>query len=133
MALGLILVAVAVVLYSAKYSLSTKAQVPNHRLAVRLKTVEQPRPVINSAGVSSTRMNTAAQTGQSSPALAVYYQPEKIKTQKFHIVRSGDTLTGIACEYYGSANKLQKILDANRDIIKDANMLRPGTKLILPE
>jgi len=133
MALGLILVAIAVVLYSAKYSLSTKAQVQNYHSAARLKTVEQPRPVINSAGVSSTRMNTAAKTEQNSPALAVHYQPEKIKTQKFHIVRSGDTLTGIACEYYGSANKLQKILDANRDIIKDANMLRPGTKLIIPE
>ena len=133
MALGLGLVAIAVVLYSAKYSISTKAQVQNYQFAARQKTVAQPRSAINLAGTSSTGTNIATQTGQSSPASSVHYPSEKIKTQKFHIVRNGDTLFGIACEYYGSANKLQKILDANRDIIKDANKLRAGTKLIIPE
>ena len=51
----------------------------------------------------------------------------------FHIVRTGETLSGISSSYYGSANKWQKIFDANRDLIKDANKLEPGTRLIIPD
>jgi len=58
---------------------------------------------------------------------------EKIKTQRFHIVRDGETLSEISRKYYDSANKWQKILDANRDAIEDVSKLKPGTKLIIPE
>ncbi len=67
------------------------------------------------------------------PKTAQYEQTEKIKTQKFHIVREGETLSKISNKYYGSAGKWQKILDANRDTIKDPNKLIPGTKLIIPD
>ena len=67
------------------------------------------------------------------PDPTVYEQAEKIKTQKFHIVRKGETLSEISRKYYGFANKWKKILDANRNVISDANKLRPGIKLIIPE
>jgi len=67
------------------------------------------------------------------PNSTAYEQTEKIKTQKFHFVRKGQTLSAISRKYYGSANKWKKILDANRNVISDANKLRPGTKLIIPE
>jgi nucleoid-associated protein YgaU len=67
------------------------------------------------------------------PDTTVYEQTEKIKTQKFHIVLKGQTLSEISLKYYGSVNKWNKILDANRNVISDANKLRPGTKLIIPE
>ena len=57
----------------------------------------------------------------------------KIKSQRFHIVQKGETLSGIAYKYYGSAAKWPKILEANKDLIKDANKLKPGTKIIIPE
>jgi nucleoid-associated protein YgaU len=62
-----------------------------------------------------------------------YEQTEKIKTQKFHIVRKDQTLSAISKEHYGSAGKWKKIFDANRDVIKDANKLQPGMKLIIPD
>ena len=67
------------------------------------------------------------------PSSIVYEQAEKIKTQKFHIVGKGETLSEISRKYYGFANKWKKILDANRNVISDANKLRPGIKLIIPE
>lgn len=67
------------------------------------------------------------------PDLTVYEQVEKIRTEKFHIVRHGETLSTISRKYYGSANRWKKILDANRNVISDANKLEPGTKLIIPE
>ena len=67
------------------------------------------------------------------PDSTVYEQADKIRTEKFHFVRKGESLSGISRKYYGSANKWQTILDANRNVIKDANKLKPGTKLIIPE
>ncbi len=66
------------------------------------------------------------------PDSAQYEQTEKIKPQKFHIVREGETLSRISNLYYGSAGKWQKIHDANRNTITDANKIKPGTKLIIP-
>ncbi len=67
------------------------------------------------------------------PDLTIYEQKEKIKTTKFHIVRRGETLSSIAQQYYGAASRWQKIREANRDNIKDANKITPGTKLIIPD
>ncbi len=67
------------------------------------------------------------------PDQTIYEQMEKIKTTRFHIVRPGETLSGIARQYYGVPEGWQKILKANQKAIKDANKLTPGTKLIIPD
>jgi len=66
------------------------------------------------------------------PDSTIYEQAEKIKPQRFHIVREGETLSKISNLYYGSAGKWQKILDSNRNTITDANKIKPGMKLIIP-
>jgi nucleoid-associated protein YgaU len=58
---------------------------------------------------------------------------EPIKTERFHIVRTGDTLSRISYRYYGTANKWQKIFERNRNTISDANKLAIGIKLIIPD
>jgi len=63
----------------------------------------------------------------------IYEQDEKIKTEKFHIVLKSETLSDISYQRYGSAAKWQKIYNANRDVIKNPNAVRPGTKLIIPD
>jgi len=71
---------------------------------------------------------------QSEPIdVSQYVQAEKIKTQRFHIVRKDQTLSSISREYYGTANKWKKIFDANRDVMKDPNKINTGMKLIIPD
>lgn len=66
------------------------------------------------------------------PDSTIYEQAEKIEAQKYHIVLKGETLSAISYKYYGSASKWRNILDSNPDIIKDANKIKPGMKLIIP-
>jgi nucleoid-associated protein YgaU len=82
--------------------------------------------------------NDATEAGHENqtntpPDSTIYEQEEKIKPQKFHIVREGETLSKISSLYYGSGGKWQKILDSNRNTIADANKIKPGMKLIIPD
>ena len=130
MLLGLVLVAVVMVWLSTGPSLSRKAAGPNTRS--NRPSQEDPAGSNNFSTNGLTALN--AENNQSGPPdSTIYEQTEKIKTQKFHIVREGETLSEISRKYYDSANKWQKILDGNRNVIKDVNKLKPGTKLIIPE
>lgn len=48
-------------------------------------------------------------------------------------VVSGDSLSKIAKRFYGDAQKYPKIFEANRDQLKDPNVIQPGQKLKIPE
>jgi acetyl esterase/lipase len=70
----------------------------------------------------------------NSPAApAVHTQPETTRPQRFHVVREGDTLSEISRRYYASAGMWRKIFEANRATLQDANTVRAGTKLIIPD
>lgn len=58
--------------------------------------------------------------------------PEEAPTASFHTVVSGDTLSGIAKTYYGSAGKYMKIFEANRPMLEDPNKIYPGQVLRIP-
>jgi nucleoid-associated protein YgaU len=66
-----------------------------------------------------------------SPAEIVHVE-RSYETQKFYIVRKGDTLSKISKMYYGSSGKWYKIYEANRNLLDDPDMLRPGMKLHIP-
>lgn len=49
-----------------------------------------------------------------------------------HIVKRGDTLWGLAKKYYGNGNQYMKIFNANKDKIKNPNLIIDGWKLVIP-
>lgn len=51
---------------------------------------------------------------------------------QFHTVVSGDTLGKIAKTYYGNAMKYPVIFEANKPMLKDANLIYPGQVLRIP-
>lgn len=55
--------------------------------------------------------------------------PEK----QFYQVKSGDTLSKIAKEMYGDANKYPKIFEANKPMLSDPDKIYPGQTLVIPE
>jgi nucleoid-associated protein YgaU len=57
--------------------------------------------------------------------------PVKEKVE-YYIIKKGDTLSAIAKQFYGKANDYPKIFEANREVIKDANLIFPGQKIRIP-
>jgi nucleoid-associated protein YgaU len=54
------------------------------------------------------------------------------QTQRDYTIQSGDSLSKIAKQFYGDAKDWDKIYQANKDKIKDPNMIYPGQKIIIP-
>jgi nucleoid-associated protein YgaU len=51
---------------------------------------------------------------------------------EYYIIKKGDTLSAIAKQFYGKANDYPKIFEANREVIKDPNLIFPGQKIRIP-
>jgi nucleoid-associated protein YgaU len=62
---------------------------------------------------------------------ALQAPPVKEKVE-YYIIKKGDTLSAIAKQFYGKANDYPKIFEANREVIKDANLIYPGQKIRIP-
>ncbi|NTW50838.1 MAG: peptidoglycan-binding protein LysM [Chlorobiales bacterium] len=52
---------------------------------------------------------------------------------EYYTVKSGDTLSKIAKSYYGDAAKYPVIFEANREVIKNPDLIYPGQKLRIPK
>ena len=51
---------------------------------------------------------------------------------QIHVVASGETLSAIAKQYYGNANKYNVIFEANQDVLDSPDRIFPGQKLRIP-
>ncbi len=50
----------------------------------------------------------------------------------YYVVQSGDSLSKIAKTYLGDAMAYPAIFEANREVIKDADLIYPGQKIRIP-
>ena len=51
---------------------------------------------------------------------------------RVHTVERGDTLSAIAKQYYGNANKYNQIFEANKPMLSHPDKIYPGQKLRIP-
>ncbi|MFP1867016.1 peptidoglycan-binding protein LysM [Lonsdalea quercina] len=51
---------------------------------------------------------------------------------RYYTVKSGDTLSAISKEMYGSANDYQRIFEANKPMLTHPDKIYPGQVLIIP-
>jgi len=122
MFVGLVVVIGAALWLSIHPSLSTRARMFGRENAgAEQEQNEQPGFEPNWADSRSTEIDIESEKKQA----------KEIPT--YHTVRDDETLSGISYQHYGTENKWQKILDANRDVIKDVKKLKLGTRLLIPE
>jgi len=77
--------------------------------------VEEPRVAQASMGASASE--------SSAPGAAT--------TEVYEVVK-GDTLSAISKRYYGSSGQYMKIFEANRDVLSNPDLIKPGQKLKIP-
>lgn len=51
---------------------------------------------------------------------------------EYYIIQSGDSLSKIAKKYYKNAMEYPRIFDANKEVIKDPDLIYPGQKIRIP-
>ena len=66
------------------------------------------------------------ESGHSSTA------PKAVPEVVTYTVQKGDSLSKIAKEYYGDAREWKKIYEANKERIKNPDLIQPGWVLTIP-
>ncbi len=51
---------------------------------------------------------------------------------EYYVIQQGDTLSAIAKRFLGDANAYPRIFEANREVIKDPDLIYPGQKIRIP-
>ena len=73
-------------------------------------------------------------TETTTPALSQVTKVEDaVQTGKKHIVQQGDSLYKLAQKYYNDGSKWNKILQANKIILKNRNTLKVRQELVIPD
>jgi len=100
----------------------------------------------NVRGVSSVDDDGLTVAGQPSAQAARQAQPVGQKAgggapktvtgtyqARYYTIQSGDTLSKIAQQHYGDANRWQELFEANREVIKDPDKIYPGQRIRVPQ
>ncbi len=96
---------------------------------VRRRSIERSQRESENTSEQSVAEEVAADNSAESETEK---EPVKKEPQKY-TVASGDTLSGISKRFYGTTSDWQKILEANRDKLKNPAGLKPGMELTIPE
>jgi len=72
-------------------------------------------------------------SGSSSTAPSPAGSSADTTTSRMYVVQAGDSLSKIAKKFYGNANSWKRIFEANKDVIKNPDLIQPGWKLQIPD
>ncbi|MDF1584645.1 MAG: peptidoglycan-binding protein LysM [Methyloprofundus sp.] len=73
-------------------------------------------------------VETAAET-QTEADIISALEPDNIE---YYIIQSGDSLSKIAKKYYNNAAEYPRIFEANKEVIKNPDLIYPGQKIRIP-
>jgi len=97
-------------------------------------TKQPPPPLPNLRGALDTPVSLPMdrQVNQGKPAPAIVVPQPAPRPWRSHTVADGDTLSSLATRYLGSAGRFAEILEANRTVLRSADMLPIGIVLRIP-
>ncbi len=67
-----------------------------------------------------------------TPEIVAATNTRDIPEPVFYAIKKGDTLWGISEDFYKDGSKYPKIVEANLEVIKDANKIYPGQSIRIP-
>ena len=88
------------------------------------EAAEQPEPA-----AAPTEPESRA-VPPSAPEAAAETQPAQ--ESQFYTIQKGDTLSKVAKQFYGNANKYMHIFEENKGVIEDPDKIYPGQVIRIP-
>jgi nucleoid-associated protein YgaU len=85
----------------------------------------------NVRGVSAVNDDSLTVAAQRAGATAAA-QPAAAQP-RYYTIQSGDSLSKVAKEFYGDANRWNDLFEANREVIKDPDKIYPGQRIRVPQ
>ncbi|MBF0618913.1 MAG: LysM peptidoglycan-binding domain-containing protein [Candidatus Omnitrophica bacterium] len=104
----------------------TKAMDKSDSAKTKVVTEAHDTVIVHEGNFTFPKMTTEMLTKNGTAAAPGAPLPETYTVQK------DDTLQKISKKLYGSFSKWTKIYDANKDVIKDPNFVKPGVVLKVP-
>jgi nucleoid-associated protein YgaU len=108
-------------------------------LGVQLSEVKEDKGKLHLKGSSTYELEKdllwdkiKAHSGWESE-VAVNIQVQKTDIHGIHTVQSGDTLSKIAKVHLDNSSRYMEIFNANKNILKDPNLIKVGQKLVIPK
>lgn len=112
------------------------AQLQQENAAITLR-LRQAQGTLDQIASAARLINGTVGASAVGTAVPVRSAPATVtiaaaSAERFHLVQEGDSLTRISARYYGTPNRWQDIYEANRDVLRGENALRPGQRLRIP-
>jgi nucleoid-associated protein YgaU len=111
------------------------AREENTRLRTRLAALAPSPTGTLSAPTRPGTARAATIVGAQPPAAPTRTAPAPTPAAagpRSHVVVAGDTLSGLARDYYGSSVRWAEIYEANREQLPNERALRVGMTLVIP-
>ncbi|MFG6080708.1 peptidoglycan-binding protein LysM [Paracoccus litorisediminis] len=104
--------------------------VGNIKGIAHVELAEEPKPAGFGAANAAPPPSGAPGGAEMTPTQTA---PAAFKPPVFHTVKKGETLSAIAKEYLGSANRYPEIFEANKPMLSDPDKIYPGQSLRIPQ
>ena len=107
----------------------TKDQAEKEKIILALGNIKGIARVNDMMELIHPPSGPVAETAEAVPAEA---ETAPVIQSTFYTVQSGDSLSRIAKEHYGDANKYMVIFEANQPMLSDPDKIYPGQVLRIP-
>lgn len=88
--------------------------------------------VLSGEADANTKAKAALIAGNIKGIKEVTFEGANSEDQYYEI-KSGDNLSKVSKKFYGNSNHYNTIFEANREVIKDMNLIYPGQKIRIPK
>ncbi|HSH03282.1 MAG TPA: LysM peptidoglycan-binding domain-containing protein [Anaerolineae bacterium] len=122
---------------AAKAQAAAEAEAARARIQAEMEArqaerrAEQEAARVKAAQEAAKRAQEAAEAARLAEEAAKAAEAEEAAA-KLYVVQPGDNLWKIAAKLYGNGNRWKEIFEANKETIKDPNLIRAGMELNIP-
>lgn len=100
---------------------------------VATDTVTKEKAILIAGNVEGISQVNAEQLVTLQQISEENVQKEEVFAPVFYSIQKGDTLWAISSEFYGNGSKYPLIVEANLEVIKNADLIYPGQSIRIPE